>query len=158
MKLYFSQTALGKLGIAEQNGNISNIYFANDEIPKNIEVVETALIQEAFSQLNAYFSGELKTFSLPLAPQGTAFMQTVWQALCTIPYGKTASYKEIAIAINNPKAMRAVGLANSKNPIPIFIPCHRVINHNGKLGGYSGGLAIKEFLLALERADKKIDE
>lgn len=150
MKLYFSETLLGKLGIAEQNDNITDVYFANDVIPQEAEIVETALISEAFSQLDAYFAGELKSFALPLAPHGTDFMQTVWQALCEIPYGTTASYKDIAIAINNPKAVRAVGLANSKNPMPIFIPCHRVINHNGKLGGYSGGLEIKEFLLALE--------
>lgn len=150
MKLYFSETPLGKLGIAEQDGNITDVYFANDVIPQKVDIVETALISEAFSQLNAYFAGELQSFTLPLAPRGTDFMQTVWQALCQIPYGTTASYKEIAIAINNPKAVRAVGLANSKNPIPIFIPCHRVINHNGQLGGYSGGLEIKKFLLALE--------
>jgi methylated-DNA-[protein]-cysteine S-methyltransferase len=150
MKLYFSQTPLGKLGIVEQNDNITDVYFANDVIPQEAEIVETTLISEAFSQLDAYFAGQRKEFSLPLAPQGTDFMQTVWKALCTIPYGTTASYKDIAIAINNPKAVRAVGQANSKNPIPIFIPCHRIIASNGKLGGYSGGLEIKAFLLALE--------
>jgi methylated-DNA-[protein]-cysteine S-methyltransferase len=150
MKLHFSKTPLGKLGIVEQNDNITDVYFANDVIPQEAEIVETALISEAFSQLDAYFAGELKSFNLPLAPQGTNFMQTVWQALCTIPYGTTASYKDIAIAINNPKALRAVGQANSKNPIPIFIPCHRIIANNGKPGGYSGGLEIKAFLIALE--------
>jgi methylated-DNA-[protein]-cysteine S-methyltransferase len=151
MTLYFQQTPLGKLGIAEHAGNITDVYFADDVIPQNLEIAETALINEAFSQLNAYFAGELSQFSLPLAPRGTAFQQTVWHALCGVPYASTASYKDIAIAINNPKAVRAVGQANNKNPIPIFIPCHRIIGSNGKLVGYSGGLEIKVFLLALER-------
>lgn len=151
MKLYFSQTSIGKIGIAEQDGNIAQLYFATDMIPHNAEIIETTLISEAFSQLNAYLTGELKQFSLPLAPQGTDFMQTVWRALCAVPYGKTASYKEIAQAIGNPKAVRAVGLANNKNPLPIFIPCHRIIGSNGKLVGYAGGLQIKQQLLDLEK-------
>jgi methylated-DNA-[protein]-cysteine S-methyltransferase len=151
MKLYFQQTPLGKLGVAEQGGNITDVYFAGDTIPQDAELAETPLIKEAFSQLAAYFAGERREFSLPLAPHGTVFMQTVWQALYAVPYGTTTSYKDIAHAINNPKAMRAVGLANSKNPIPIFIPCHRIIGSNGKLVGYSGGLGIKIFLLALEK-------
>ena len=81
-------------------------------------------------------------------------MQTVWQALCAVPYATTASYKDIARAINNPKAAQAVGQANGKNPIPIFIPCHRIIGSNGKLVGYSGGLEIKAFLLALEKRNR----
>jgi methylated-DNA-[protein]-cysteine S-methyltransferase len=151
MNIYFQQTALGKLGIAEQDGNITELYFASDVIPQGVELVETALISEAFLQLNAYLAGELKAFSLPLAPRGTDFMQSVWQALCSVPYGATASYKDIALAINNPKAVRAVGQANNKNPLPIFIPCHRIIGSNGKLVGYGGGLDIKAFLLGLEK-------
>ncbi|MCX7067939.1 MAG: methylated-DNA--[protein]-cysteine S-methyltransferase [Methylococcales bacterium] len=151
MKVYFQQTVLGKIGIAKQDGNITEVYFASESIPQDVELVETALISEAFLQLNAYFAGELKNFSLPLAPRGTDFMQTVWKALCAVPYGKTASYKDIALAIDNPKAIRAVGQANNKNPIPIFIPCHRIIGSNGKLVGYSGGLEIKAFLLELEK-------
>jgi methylated-DNA-[protein]-cysteine S-methyltransferase len=151
MKACFQQTALGKIGIAEQNGNITALYFAGDVIPQGVELIETALISEAFLQLNAYLAGELKEFPLPLAPHGTAFMQTVWQALCNVAYGTTASYKDIALAINNPKAVRAVGQANNRNPIPIFIPCHRIIGSNGKLVGYGGGLEIKAFLLALEK-------
>lgn len=151
MKLYFQHTTLGKLGIAEQDGKITDVYFANDIIPQDVDIVETSLINEAFSQLNAYFAGTLSVFSLPLAPRGTVFMQTVWRALCVVPYASTASYKDIALAIDNPNAVRAVGQANNKNPIPIFIPCHRIIGSNGKLVGYSGGLEIKEFLLALEK-------
>jgi methylated-DNA-[protein]-cysteine S-methyltransferase len=150
MNVYFQQTALGRLGIAEQNGNITAVYFDGDVIPQQANIDETPLISEAFSQLNAYFAGELQVFSLPLAPHGTPFMQMVWKTLLTIPYGKTASYKEIAQAIDKPKAVRAVGQANNKNPIPIFIPCHRVIGSDGKLVGYGGGLPIKVFLLALE--------
>lgn len=151
MILCFQQTALGKLGIAECDGNITDVYFADDLIPQNAEIAETALINEAFSQLNAYFTGQLTEFTLPLVPRGTAFQQTVWQALCAVPHASTASYKDIAFAIGNPKAVRAVGQANNKNPIPIFIPCHRIIGSNGKMVGYSGGLGIKAFLLALER-------
>ncbi|MDD1615056.1 MAG: methylated-DNA-[protein]-cysteine S-methyltransferase [Methylococcaceae bacterium NSP1-2] len=156
MTLYFQQTALGKLGIAEQDGNITEVYFANEVIPQDVELAETALISEAFLQLNAYLAGELTGFSLPLAPRGTVFQQTVWQALCSVPYASTASYKDIAVAIGNPKAVRAVGQANNKNPLPIFIPCHRIIGSNGKLVGYSAGLEIKEFLLALEKRNVPI--
>ena len=94
--------------------------------------------------------GKRKEFTLPLAPVGTEFMIRVWKSLCAIPYGETRSYKEIAESIGNKKASRAVGLANNRNPIPIFIPCHRVIGANGKLVGYGGGLHIKSFLLKLE--------
>jgi methylated-DNA-[protein]-cysteine S-methyltransferase len=155
MKLYFRETDLGRLGIAERDGNISEVYFENESVPQNIDVVETSLIKEAFLQLEAYFAGRLYEFSLPLAPQGTEFMQSVWKALLAIPYGKTVSYKDIAVAIDNPRAVRAVGMANNKNPIPIFIPCHRVIGSNGKLVGYGGGLSIKEFLLNLEYRHSK---
>jgi methylated-DNA-[protein]-cysteine S-methyltransferase len=150
MKLYFRETDLGRLGIVERDGSICEVYFENENIPQNIDVAETPVIREAFLQLEAYFAGRLYEFSLPLAQQGTDFMQSVWKALLAIPYGKTVSYKDIALAIGNPKAMRAVGMANNKNPIPIFIPCHRVIGSNGKLVGYGGGLPIKEFLLNLE--------
>jgi len=151
MTLYFQQTPIGKLGIAEREGSITDVYFADETIPQGFVIGETALINEAFTQLNAYFAGRLTEFSLPLAPRGTAFQQTVWRALCAVPYAGTASYKDIALTIANPKAVRAVGQANNRNPIPIFIPCHRIIGSNGKLVGYSGGLEIKAFLLALER-------
>lgn len=101
-------------------------------------------------QLREYFAGKLTDFDLPLAPEGTPFQQKVWKALCHIPYGETISYGELARRIGNPQAPRAVGLANGSNPIPIIIPCHRVIGSNGKLTGYGGGLPIKEKLLALE--------
>lgn len=151
MRLYFSETRIGKIGLAEQDGNIVQLYFALDVIPSAVEIIETSLLKDAFLQLHAYLAGELQQFSLPLAPCGTDFMQAVWLALCTIPYGKTASYKDIAVAIGNPKAVRAVGMANNKNPLPIFIPCHRVIGSNGKLVGYAGGLEMKQQLLDLEK-------
>ena len=103
-----------------------------------------------FTQLKEYFNLKRKKFYIPLDIGGTEFQMKVWNELKKIPYGKTASYKEIAESIGNVKAVRAVGKANSKNPVPIIIPCHRVIEHSGKLGGYSGGLGIKEKLLELE--------
>jgi methylated-DNA-[protein]-cysteine S-methyltransferase len=101
-------------------------------------------------QLAAYFAGELQSFDLPLDPKGTSFQVTVWKQLREIPYGETISYGELARRIGNPKASRAVGLANGANPIPIVIPCHRVIGSSGKLVGYGAGLEVKEKLLALE--------
>lgn len=105
----------------------------------------------AVSQLTAYFAGELKTFDIALAPQGTPFQQTVWRFLQTIPYGRTTTYGTIAAALGNPNSSRAVGAANGRNPLPIIIPCHRVVGSSGKLTGYAGGLRFKVALLALER-------
>ncbi len=116
------------------------------------ETKETPLLAQAHTQLMQYFKGNRKQFYLPLAPEGTAFQQKVWQALLQIPYACTKSYGDIARAIGEPNASRAVGMANNKNPIPIFIPCHRVIGGNGSLTGYGGGLDIKEKLLELERS------
>ena len=106
--------------------------------------------KEPIRQLQAYFAGELENFDLPLGPQGTPFQQKVWNELCRIPYGQTISYGELAKRIGNPNASRAVGLANGSNPIPILIPCHRVIGSSGKLVGYGGGLELKRRLLELE--------
>jgi methylated-DNA-[protein]-cysteine S-methyltransferase len=108
-------------------------------------------LDEVVSQLEEYFEGKRRAFDLPLAPQGTPFQQRVWRALLDIPYGETISYGELASRIGNKAASRAVGLANGSNPLPIVIPCHRVIGSNGKLTGYGGGLPIKQQLLALER-------
>jgi methylated-DNA-[protein]-cysteine S-methyltransferase len=109
--------------------------------------------REAVHQLDAYFRGTLREFDLPLLPEGTQFQMSVWKALQGIPYGTTVSYRDIAERIKNPKAVRAVGAANGRNPLPIVIPCHRVIGSGGGLTGYGGGLRIKEFLLRLEGAD-----
>jgi methylated-DNA-[protein]-cysteine S-methyltransferase len=110
------------------------------------------VLREARSQLDAYFAGTLHGFDLPLAPRGTAFQQQVWMALREIPYGKAISYAELALRIGKPAAMRAVGSANGRNPLPIVVPCHRVIGADGSLTGFGGGLPTKQFLLQLEGA------
>jgi methylated-DNA-[protein]-cysteine S-methyltransferase len=107
---------------------------------------------ESIRQLQAYFAGELQEFDLPLAPTGTPFQITVWRELQAIPYGETISYGELARRIGRPKAARAVGLANGANPLPLVVPCHRVVGSDGRLTGYGGGLPIKEALLVHERA------
>lgn len=150
MSVYFYETDIGKIGIAENDGKITNLYFPNGSWPADMEIFEAPILNEAANQLQNYLAGRLATFSLPLAPGGTAFMKQVWTSLCEISYGTTASYKSIAERIGKPNAARAVGLANNRNPIPIFIPCHRVIGTNGSLIGYRGGLELKNRLLNLE--------
>lgn len=108
--------------------------------------------RKAIAQLGEYFAGRRRAFDLPLAPRGTDFQRRVWRALGEIPYGRTISYGELARRIGNPGASRAVGLANGANPLPIVVPCHRVIGADGSLTGFGGGLPIKRRLLALERA------
>lgn len=108
------------------------------------------LLQEAQKQLEEYFHQQRRTFTLPLRFQGTPFQQRVWGALAEIPWGRTISYRQLAELAGSPKGFRAAGNANGKNPLPILLPCHRVIAADGSLGGYSGGLAIKSALLALE--------
>lgn len=117
---------------------------------------DPAELREPIRQLRAYFAGELEKFEIRLAPEGTQFQQRVWAELSKIPYGATVSYGELARRMGNPKASRAVGLANGSNPIPIIIPCHRVIGSNGKLTGYGGGLPVKEKLLALEKGQWRL--
>lgn len=151
MAVYFYETDMGKVGIAEKNGKITNLYFPNDKLPQEMEICETPILKEAARQLKNYLKGELKEFFLPIEPEGTVFMKKVWQSLCEIPYGKTATYKDIAVKIGSPKGPRAVGLANNRNPIPLFIPCHRVIGADGSLTGYRGGLELKKTLLDMEK-------
>lgn len=148
------ETIIGKVLITEENGAITDVSFYKGEIIEKFSQEETPLLKKASEQLEDYFNGRLTKFSLPLAPIGTEFQQQVWSALQDIPYGETASYGEIAKTIGNPKAARAVGMANNRNPIAIFIPCHRVIGANGKLVGYGGGIEIKEALLELEKKVK----
>ncbi len=112
---------------------------------------KTALTDLVYGQIMEYFAGKRQTFTFPYELRGTDFQKKVWHALCDIPYGETRTYKEIAIAVGNPKACRAVGMANNKNPIGIAVPCHRVIGADGKLVGYAGGLDMKEALLRLEK-------
>ncbi len=109
------------------------------------------ILAGAVEQLRAYFRGDLRAFSLPLDLQGTDFQRRVWHALLEIPYGETRTYADIARQIRAPKAVRAVGAANGRNPVPVIVPCHRVIQTGGGLGGYTGGLHYKRMLLAIER-------
>lgn len=153
--LFFYQTSIGKIGIAENGNAITNLYFHDDIIPDDTVVKETELLKDAGRQLEDYFSGKRKHFELPLEPSGTEFMLNVWKTLQKIPYEQTRNYQEIAQIIGNENASRAVGLANNKNPIPVIIPCHRVIGKDGKLTGYRGGLNIKDYLLKLEKAHEK---
>lgn len=140
----------GEIMIAEEDEAIVEISFTA-ELAEGAERKESPLIKRCYQQLVEYFSGERMEFDLPLSPKGSTFQQTVWQALSTIPYGEVYSYGDIARQIGNPKACRAVGGANNRNPIAIVIPCHRVIGANGQLVGYGGGLDKKEMLLELEQ-------
>lgn len=150
--VFYYETRLGTIGIAETNDKITHLFFDGEKFSeKEHERKETPVLAEAGRQLGEYFDGRRREFDLPLAPEGTEFMLRVWKALQDIPYGETRSYKEIAAMTGNSKACRAVGLANNRNPISIFIPCHRVIGANGDLVGYGGGLDKKTFLLDLER-------
>lgn len=149
--LLLVETVIGRLGLVAEGDHLTELYFEHDSLPPDLPVRETELLVEARAQLLAYFSGERTTFDLPLAPMGTGFQRRVWQVLCGIPYGETVSYKEVARRVGNEKAARAVGRANNRNPLPIIIPCHRVIGASGALVGYGGGLEIKEKLLALEK-------
>jgi len=149
--IFFYQTTIGRIGIADNGAAITHLTFGEEKLPLDGMVKETALIKEAAAQINDYLAGKRKVFDVPLATKGTLFQQTVWEALKAIPYGETKSYKEIAESIGRPKACRAVGMANNKNPIAIMVPCHRVIGTSGKLVGYAGGLDIKGKLLDLEK-------
>ena len=145
---------LGPLLLVADASGFRQINFMHNgrNAPVSLDWREDAsAFAEPIRQLRAYFVGELQDFDLKLTPRGTPFQQKVWAELCKIPYGATISYGNLAKRIGNPNASRAVGLANGSNPIPIIIPCHRVIGSNGKLTGYGGGLPIKEKLLALEK-------
>ena len=145
---------IGDILLARNEKGISHISFQDGEsrlTPASDWQRDDTTFTDVITQLEAYFAGELQEFDLPLAPEGTPFQQTVWRTLQTIPYGQTSTYGELAVEIGKPNASRAVGAANGRNPIPIVIPCHRVISANGKLTGFSGGLHIKEALLSLER-------
>ncbi|MDF2182012.1 methylated-DNA--[protein]-cysteine S-methyltransferase [Neptuniibacter sp. CAU 1671] len=143
-------TALGTLLIKANEDAITTIHFMHDgeAVP---ELVSNALTDLCILQLGEYLNGQRNQFSVPIKPTGTLFQQRVWKALQEIPYGNTCSYGDIARKLGNPRAARAIGMANNRNPIPIVIPCHRVVGRNGQLTGYSGGLPQKNYLLNLER-------
>ncbi|PJK04001.1 cysteine methyltransferase [Lysobacteraceae bacterium NML71-0210] len=147
---------VGRLLIATSDEGLHAIEFPQGRHPvkRDAHWQESPhpLLSEAARQLGEYFAGQRHVFDLPLAPQGTDFQQRVWQALRTIPYGQTRSYAQLATAIGQPKAMRAVGAANGRNPLSIVVPCHRVIGADGTLVGFGGGLPVKTFLLRLEGA------
>jgi methylated-DNA-[protein]-cysteine S-methyltransferase len=149
--MFVYKTSIGILTICENGVGITQIYFGQDIPIKDANFLETPLLKRANKELQEYFEGRRKTFDLPLVMEGTEFQKKVWKALMEIPYGATCSYKDIAVTIGNEKASRAVGMANNKNPIPIIVPCHRVVGANGKLVGYAGGLNIKEMLLKIEK-------
>ena len=149
--VFFYKTELGEIGIVEENGMITNILFAGDDVPGNAAVKETPRIKETAGELREYFTGKRRSFDIPLAPSGTEFMLRVWQELQAIPYGETLTYREVAEHAGNTLASRAVGNACNRNPIPILIPCHRVVGSNGKLTGYRSGLKTKALLLDREK-------
>lgn len=151
--VFFYHTILGKIAIAENGHCITHLFFPDEVVPADFILQETPLLKEAADQLQGYLEKRRQNFDIPLCPEGTSFMRQVWSALQEIPYGETRSYGTIAQSIGKPKACRAVGQANNKNPLPIFIPCHRVIGKDGQLVGYGGGLPIKIMLLKLEKED-----
>lgn len=144
------QTILGPVVISEQDEAITELFFAKDSPDRGNNQI-TPLLKEAENQLLEYLSGDRIKFNLKLAAQGTEFQKTVWNTLQEIPYGETRSYKQVAEMIGRPEASRAVGMANSKNPILVLTPCHRIVGSDGKLTGYAGGLEIKKTLLELEK-------
>ena len=160
MNYYTKQTKIGNVTIVEDRGFIILLIFGDINYGIKTKQIKydkflkerlTETLNSAFIQLEEYLNGERKEFTLPLNPKGTKFQQKVWSALLSVPYGETASYKDVAIRIGDENASRAVGMANNKNKIPIFIPCHRIIASNGELSGYAGGVELKSMLLSLER-------
>lgn len=145
------ESPIGVLALVEKEETLKEIRFGG-EIHQGEEERETPFLRRAAGELREYFQGTRREFSIPMAPEGTEFQKKVWKALTAIPYGETRSYGEIAKIVGNDKASRAVGMANHNNPIPILIPCHRVIGKSGKLTGYAGGLEKKTALLELERS------
>ena len=148
------QSPIGQLLLVGADGVLEELHFANSPAQEKI-VDDCQHYQAGFAnviqQLSEYFSGSRQEFDLTISPKGTVFQQRIWQELQKIPFGRTASYGDIARRVGNPKASRAVGMANSKNPIPIIVPCHRVIGKDGSLTGFGGGLEIKKQLLKLEK-------
>jgi methylated-DNA-[protein]-cysteine S-methyltransferase len=145
-------TPLGDLLLVAVDGALVKAHFAPFDEPDTAPTPHAPVLVEAARQLAEHFAGERTDFDLPLAPPGTAFQQRVWDELCRIPYGTTTTYGELAERLGDPRCVRAVGLANGRNPIAVVVPCHRVIGSDGKLRGYAGGIERKQRLLALESA------
>lgn len=149
MDFYQFSTPLGPMALAGEGEAITHLYLPGRPTPRLVSH-PTPLLLEGERQLLEYLGGRRKVFDLPLNPQGTPFQRRVWQALEAIPWGETRTYRDIALAVDSPRGFRAVGMANHYNPIPIFIPCHRVVGADGSLTGYAGGLELKKALLSLE--------
>jgi methylated-DNA-[protein]-cysteine S-methyltransferase len=148
----FVKSPIGELlAVKNEEGALAELHFAG-AAPSREWQRDDAAFDDVRAQLAAYFRGELRAFDLPLAPSGTAFQQSVWSVLRSIPYGTTRTYLDVANAIGKPSACRAVGAANGANPLPIVVPCHRVIGTSGALTGFGGGIDVKRKLLALEGA------
>jgi methylated-DNA-[protein]-cysteine S-methyltransferase len=163
MNYCYLDTPIGKLLLAGDEQGLHRITFPAKGKPNEAAQPEPGWIEsargplkEAARQLKEYFKGDRTEFDLPLSPEGTQFQKSVWQNLCGIPYGETISYGELARRVGNPKASRAVGAANGSNPLPIVVPCHRVIGSNRKMTGFGGGIPVKEALLALESKQKSL--
>jgi len=153
MNYQLLDTPIGKLRLVSLNQKVAKIEFDGQHRISSDDVFACdPVLEETASQLGEYFAGRRKLFDLPLDPAGTEFQQQVWSSLLTIPYGELRSYSDIANTIKRPRAVRAVGAANGRNPIPIIVPCHRVIGRNGSLTGFAGGLELKKQLLELEGA------
>jgi methylated-DNA-[protein]-cysteine S-methyltransferase len=161
--LYYSRiddSPAGPLLLAGNRDGLHVLAFGVGSRPREIDpswVLDThGELNGVRRELDEYFAGRLRAFSTPLAFDGTPFQNQVWKQLCRIPYGETISYLDLAKRIDNPKAVRAVGMANGANPIAIIVPCHRVIGSNGSLTGFGGGLPVKKALLALERGERSL--
>lgn len=153
-KMYL-HTPVGELELVADTNGLCRISFGKTAKASDICEEEIPVLRKAIEQLSEYFAGQRKVFELPLSLRGTDFQLRDWKALLEIPYGETRSYKDIAEAVGCPRGFRAVGMANRRNPLPIVVPCHRVIGADGSLTGYAGAnkaLAIKEYLLKLEGA------
>ena len=153
MNYYRIDTPVGELQLVSDGTYLHKIQFAGRHTVEDDDIhKKDSVISACAGQLNEYFAGKRQHFNLPLRARGTEFQQSVWSALSAIPYGELRSYKDIAEAIGKPKAARAVGAANGRNPLPIVVPCHRVIGSNGTLTGFAGGLPLKTQLLTHEGA------
>lgn len=151
---YVFKSPIGLLKICEEEGRLTNLHLQQKEshiAASQDYALHSDLLYEAYKQINEYFAGRRKEFDLPISFRGTAFQQRVWKELQRIPYGETRSYEDIAVGIGNPKAVRAVGQANNRNPIMIIVPCHRVIHKNGDIDGFACGIEVKKYLLDLEK-------
>lgn len=149
MDFYLFDTPLGQMALAAGDGALVRLFLPNQPTPR-LASRQTPLLARGQDQLLEYLAGSRKEFDLPLAPQGTEFQKKVWSALGDIPWGRTRTYRDIAMAVDCPKGFRAVGMASRRNPLPIFIPCHRVVGADGSLTGYAGGLELKRTLLTIE--------